>query len=61
MGSELVEGGLRRLKFFYAHTCPREWPTLSKLRVPKQVKLPTVLTTAEVDQLIGAVRKAAMR
>jgi hypothetical protein len=42
------------LKFFYAHTCPREWPTRSKLRVPKQVKLPTVLMIPEV-QLIGAV------
>jgi site-specific recombinase XerD len=49
------------LKFFYSHTCPREWPTLSKLRVPKQFKLPTVLTIPEVDQLIGAVRKAALR
>jgi integrase/recombinase XerD len=49
------------LKFFYAHTCPREWPTLAKLRVPKQVKLPTVLTVPEVDQLIGAIRKLALK
>jgi len=49
------------LKFFYARTCPQQWPTLSKLRVPKQVKLPTVLTIPEVDQLIDAIRKPALR
>jgi integrase len=49
------------LKFFYAHTCPREWPTLHKLRVPKQVKLPNVLTIAEVRQLLAAIRKPALR
>jgi site-specific recombinase XerD len=49
------------LKFFYAHTCPQEWPTLRKLRVPQQTKLPTVLTVAEVQQLLAAIRKPALR
>jgi len=49
------------LKFFYCHTCPQDWPTLSKLRVPTQLKLPTVLTIGEVDQLIATVRKPAMK
>ena len=49
------------LKFFYSRTCPREWPTLSKLRIPKQTKLPTVLTIPEVDQLIDVVRKPVMK
>jgi integrase/recombinase XerD len=49
------------LKFFYSRTCPREWPTLSKLRIPKQFKLPTVLTIPEVDQLIDTIRKPAMK
>jgi site-specific recombinase XerD len=49
------------LKFFYVHTCPREWLTLSKLRIPKQLKLPTVLTIPEVDQLIEAIRKPALK
>lgn len=49
------------LKFFYSRTCRREWPTLSKLRIPKQTKLPTVLTIPEVDQLMEAVRKPAMK
>ena len=49
------------LKFFYRHTCPQEWPTLTKLRVPKQLKLPTVLTIPEVDQLIDSIRKPALK
>jgi integrase/recombinase XerD len=49
------------LKFFYCHTCPREWPTLQKLRVPKQLKLPTVLTIAEVDQLMATIRKPGLK
>ena len=49
------------LKFFYAHTCPQDWPTLTKLRVAKQLKLPAVLTIPEVDQLIDAIRKPAMK
>lgn len=49
------------LKFFYAHTCPQEWATLRKLRVPKQLKLPTVLTIPEVDQIIDTIRKPALK
>jgi site-specific recombinase XerD len=49
------------LKFFYSRTCPQDWPTLRKLRVPKQFKLPTVLTIPEVDQLIAAIRKPALK
>jgi len=49
------------LKFFYTYTCPQSWPTLSKLRVPRQIKLPTGLTIPEVDQLIDAVRKPALK
>lgn len=49
------------LKFFYSHTCPQDWPTLQKLRVPKQLKLPTVLTIPEVDQLIDSICKLALK
>lgn len=48
------------LKFFYTQTCPQAWPTLTKLRVHKQLKLPTVLTIAEVDQLLAGIRKPAL-
>lgn len=49
------------IKFFYTHTCPQAWATLTKLRVPHELKLPTVLTIAEVDQLLGAIRKPALQ
>jgi site-specific recombinase XerD len=49
------------LKFYYTHTCPRDWATLQRLRVPKQQTLPAVLTRDEVDRLLGAVRKPALR
>jgi integrase/recombinase XerD len=44
------------MKFFYSHTAPRDWPTLRRLRVQKEKKLPDVLSIDEVRQLIGAVR-----
>jgi site-specific recombinase XerD len=49
------------LKFFYSHTCPQHWPTLTKLRVPQQFKLPAVLDLDEVHLLIDTIRKAAMK
>ncbi len=44
------------IKFFYAHTVPRDWPTLKRLRVPREKRLPDVLSVDEVRQLIAAVR-----
>ena len=44
------------IKFFYAHTAPRDWPTLQRLRVPREKRLPDVLSTDEVRRLIAAVR-----
>jgi site-specific recombinase XerD len=45
------------IKFFYTRTAPRDWPTLKRLRVEKQKKLPDVLSVDEVRRLIGAVRR----
>ena len=44
------------IKFFYSHTIPRDWPTLKRLRVPREKRLPDVLSTDEVRRLIAAVR-----
>jgi site-specific recombinase XerD len=44
------------IKFFYSHTIPRDWPTLQRLRVPREKRLPDVLSTDEVRQPIAAVR-----
>jgi site-specific recombinase XerD len=44
------------IRFFYTHTVHRDWDTLRNLRVPKQRKLPAVMSIAEVRQLIAAVQ-----
>jgi integrase/recombinase XerD len=44
------------IKFFYSHTAPRDWPTLQRLRVRTEKKLPDVLSVEEVRRLIAAVR-----
>jgi integrase/recombinase XerD len=45
------------IKFFYTYTEPRDWAVLMKLRLPKQKTLPSVMTIAEVHQLIAAVKQ----
>jgi integrase/recombinase XerD len=44
------------IKFFYSHTTPRDWPTLQRLRVRNEKRLPDVLSVDEVRRLIAAVR-----
>jgi len=44
------------IKFFFSHTAPRDWTTLTKLRIRRDKKLPDVLSVDEVRRLIGAVR-----
>jgi len=44
------------IKFFYSHTTPRDSPTLRRLRVRRERKLPDVLSVDELRQLIAAVR-----
>ena len=44
------------IKCVYSHTTPRDWPTLRRLRVRREKRLPDVLSVDEVRQLITAVR-----
>lgn len=44
------------IRFFYTHTEPRDWKTLSLVRVQRQSRLPDVLTREEVHAIIRAVR-----
>jgi integrase/recombinase XerD len=44
------------IKSFYSHTAPRDWPTIKRLRVPGEQRLPDVLSVEEVRQLLAAVR-----
>ena len=45
------------IKFFYKHTCPRDWATLKFLRVEDVVKLPTVLSLEETRTLLESIRR----
>ena len=49
------------IRFFYRHSCPRDWITLLKFRIPKETKLPTVLTIDEVQRIMGAIRLERFR
>jgi site-specific recombinase XerD len=41
--------------FFYTHTAPRDWQTFKKLRIPRPLSLPDVLSVDEVRRLIDAL------
>ena len=49
------------IQFFYRHVVKRDWETLQKLRVPKQRKLPAVLSRDEVQQLLAAIKTPHQR
>jgi integrase/recombinase XerD len=44
------------IKFFSSHTIPRDWPTLQRLRIRREKRLPDGRAVDEVRQLIAAVR-----
>jgi integrase/recombinase XerD len=49
------------LRFFFAHTIPREWEIFDLLRVYKPRTLPVVLSVDEVRKLLAAVRMPVRR
>ena len=49
------------LRFFFRHTCPREWAVLDKFRIPSETRLPTVLTLEEVHRIMSAIRLLRFR
>ena len=44
------------IKFFYSHNILRNLPTLKRPRIPRESRLPDVLSIDEVRRLIDAVR-----
>ncbi len=52
---KIMIGGLR---FFYRHTCEFNWKVLDRFRIPKEKKLPTVLSVPEVRRVLHAIRHA---
>lgn len=51
---KIAIGGLR---FFYRQTCGRNWKVLERFRIPKEKKLPNVLTVLEVRRIFHAIEK----
>ncbi len=48
------------LKFFYAHTCPREWPTLQKLRSPQADQVADRADDRRSPAVAAHIRKPAL-
>jgi len=44
------------IRFFYTHTCKRNWKTLWQVKIPNSKALPEVLTIEQVHQIIDAVK-----
>ena len=44
------------IKFFYTHTCKRNWKTLWQVKIPNSKTLPEVLTIDQVHQIIDACK-----
>jgi integrase/recombinase XerD len=44
------------IRFFYHRVAPRNWATLTQLKIPRSHTLPDVLTREEVHRLIDATR-----
>jgi integrase/recombinase XerD len=42
------------IKFFYTHSCKRNWKTLWQVKIPNSKTLPEVLTIDQVHQIIDA-------
>jgi site-specific recombinase XerD len=49
------------LKFLYQHTLKQEWPILDFVKPERERKLPVVLSRAEVQQVLGCLRKGHYR
>jgi len=49
------------IRFFYRYTLQREWPASVFIRLPKEKKLPVVLSQAEVYRLLRGVYKPHYR
>ena len=49
------------IKFFYEHTLRREWSTLDLVRPRREKKLPVVLSVAEVQRVLGCIRRQRYR
>ena len=49
------------IRFLYVHTLDQTWPADLVIRPQKEIKMPVVLSVAEVQQILGCVRKPGYR
>jgi integrase/recombinase XerD len=49
------------IKFLYSYTLRREWPLLELARSAQEKKLPTVLSSEEVQQILGCLQHPTYR
>ena len=49
------------IKFLYSYTLRREWPLLELVRSAQEKKLPTVLSSEEVQQILGCLQHPTYR
>jgi integrase/recombinase XerD len=49
------------IRFFHHHSCPRDWITQLKFRIPKETKLPAVLTIDDVQRIMHAIVRPRFR
>ena len=49
------------IKFLYRYTLRREWPLLELVRSAQEKKLPTVLSSEEVQQILGCLQHPTYR
>jgi integrase/recombinase XerD len=49
------------LKFFYEYTLKRQWPVFQMIRPKKEKKVPVVLSTEEVWQILSCLRRPHYR
>ena len=56
-----LQVSLSAIRFFYQHTLRKDLPTLELVRVRREIKLPVVLSIAEVRQVLGCIRRLRYR
>lgn len=49
------------LRFYYEHVLSKPWPASGLVKPPKSVRLPDILTTDEMQRLLGATRVLSYR
>jgi len=49
------------IKFLYVQTLGRSWPTFDLVRPPRERKVPVILSRAEVQQVLGCLRRLRYR